>query len=102
MKHKVWIEFLIAGKHENLEVTLLRSDYGTIAATDKELHHIFSNQPEFKQPNKRLPVSITDTASDECPVLVAVCDDGSIWKEYQTSNGIVVWKRMPDIPQDEE
>lgn len=38
---------------------------------------------------------------DDCDtnVVVAVCDDGTVWANCSTPN---IWEQLPAIPQDEE
>ena len=52
---------------------------------------------------KRKPIHIAMNM-DDCndPVLMVVCDDGSIWSgEIPLGKVSVAWNRLSDIPQDE-
>jgi hypothetical protein len=52
---------------------------------------------------KVIQVAITNHVHDEDPIIIALCDDGSMWSNYIESDGSLdQWIKVTPIPQPDD
>lgn len=47
-------------------------------------------------------IAVTAETANEYSCIYALADDGTVWfSPYRHDDGPLVWRRLPDLPQDE-
>jgi aminoglycoside phosphotransferase (APT) family kinase protein len=54
---------------------------------------------DIKEPRRIVHIATATEPETYCPIIVAICNDGTLWGLTTKRQGTSRWEQLPEIPQ---